>query len=243
MLLIVLFLTAASLMVSALRDYLLQHNLANFFRLFYLDEEASIPAWYQSSTLLLCALRIRYIAWVKDGQRQPYVTHWKVLSIIFAFLSLDELASLHEMAARSVRQWLGTGGFLHQGWVIPGLIFVALVTAAYTPFVFSHHGRTRWLLILSAVLYVGGAVGMEMVGGYCIDKNIPEVQTSTVTPAGPMTEPVDNRIKNIQSTTYVLLMTTEEFLEMMGVLVFMYTLLLPEMTAPPGSMSAPDGLA
>ncbi len=237
MLCIVLFLTAASLVVSALRDYLLEHRLANFFRLFYLDEEANIPTWYQSSTLLLCALRIRYIAWVKQSQGQPYVTHWRVLSIIFAFLSLDELASIHEMAARSIREGLGTGGFFYQGWVLPGLIFVGLVTVAYTPFVFSHRGRTRWLLILSAVLYVGGALGLEMVGGYIIDKKGPETISTTTIPekAG---QPSDDQIKNIQSTTYVLVMTTEEFLEMMGVLVFMYTLLLPEMTAPRSNPAA-----
>jgi hypothetical protein len=209
MLAIVLGLTAVNLAVCFRHDWLVQAGWENLFNLFCLDREANLPTWYQSSTLLLCAVRMRYIAWVRDGQNLPYVLHWKVLSIIFAFLSLDELASIHELAAVSVRTRLGTSGLLYQGWVIPGAIFVLIVTAAYWGFVFRQPVRIRNLLILSAVLYVGGALGMEMVGGYHLDKHDPQGR----------------------STTYIFLMTTEEFLEMMGVLVFMYTLFQPEITA------------
>lgn len=203
---ITMALTAISLVVSHWHEALAERGWQNLFLLFCLDKEANIPTWYQSSTLLLCALRMRYIAWVKDGQGEPDVCHWKVLSILFAFLSLDELVSIHELAVLSLRHWLGTGGLLHQSWVLPGVMFVALIGWTYARFVFRQPGKVRWLLILSAVLYVGGAIGFEMLGGYYLDRH---------DPLG-------------RSVTYHLLMTCEEFLEMMGVVVLMYTLLLPD---------------
>src|SRR5690606_12332588 len=59
----------------------------------------------------------------------------------------------------------GLSGFFHFAWVIPGMALVALVGLAYLPFLLAQPGRTRLVFLVAGLLYVGGALGLELVGG------------------------------------------------------------------------------
>jgi len=86
-------------------------------------------------------------------------------ALMFLGLSVDEATGVHEVAIEPLRDGLGLSGFLYFGWVIPGMALVALVGLAYLPFLFAQPGRTRLVFFLAGLLYVGGALGMELVGG------------------------------------------------------------------------------
>ena len=50
--------------------------------------------------------------------------------------------------------------------MIPYIGFVLIVGLAYARFLFELPAKTRNLFLIAATLYVEGALGIEMVGGY-----------------------------------------------------------------------------
>ncbi|MEE8516008.1 MAG: hypothetical protein V3T02_05135, partial [Alphaproteobacteria bacterium] len=99
-----------------------------------------------------------------------------------------------------VRSYLYVGGYLYFAWVIPAAIITGLFGLAYTSFLLHLESRFRRLFVASAVLYVGGAIGLELVGG------------KVVSGGGE------------SSMAYALIATGEETLEISGVILFIYAL-------------------
>lgn len=170
-------------------------------RLAWVDGEANIPAWYSSSLLLLCALLLAAIAVAQKHQGGSHVVHWLVLSLIFAFLSLDETAQLHELSIRPLQDLFGLTGFLHYAWIIPAGLCVALFVLGYLSFLARLPARTRRLFLLAGAIFVGGAIGVEAVSGKHAS------------------------LHGERNLTYHLIITVEELLEMAGVVIFIYALL------------------
>jgi hypothetical protein len=202
-----LLLVVIGLMVSGLvgqithyfaLDYPLNYTLT---QLFNVDIEQSIPTLYSWSALLLCSILLAIITYAKKVARNRYVPHWGALSIIFLYLSLDEALSLHEKTMEPLRSALKVSGFLYFTWVIPGAIFVIICLLSFLPFLIHLPAKTRRLFFLAGTIFVTGALGMEMVGGYYSSSYGEE------------------------NMIYQIIVTIEEFLEMLGVIVFIYALL------------------
>jgi hypothetical protein len=199
--LVISFLTLAHF-ATQLVKYLTGHDTQlGLVRLFNQDEENNIPAWYASSTLLLCSILLAVIGLAKKQMGLPYARHWLVLAAIFLYLSLDEAASIHEMTLLPLHYALNTTGYLYFAWVVPGGMFVLVVLLAYLPFLATLPVKTRYLFLISGALYVGGALGIEAIGG------------NYVYLYGP------------GNLTYSMLVGVEEGLEMIGVASFIYSLL------------------
>ncbi len=88
------------------------------------------------------------------------------------YLSLDDGAMVHE------RFWIIVGhfnipfsGVFYYPWVIVGMLLVLIVAAVYIKFFFRLPIRTRWLLLLSGVLFLSGAIGVEMYTSYIMDSS------------------------------------------------------------------------
>lgn len=180
-------------------------NLHGLIPQFDLGAENNIPTWYSSVALLVSAIVLIVIGIGKKSAGDRYAAHWLALGAIFGGLSMDEMASLHEMTMPLFRSLLeGSsygGGYLWFSWVIAGGIFVMLVGLAYLRFLAHLPAKTRWLFLLAAALYVGGAIGMEMIGAkqhYLFGRN------------------------NYQ---YALIVGMEETCEMAGIALFIYALL------------------
>lgn len=172
---------------------------------FNLDADSNIPAWYASSTLLLCSLLLAVIGLVKKQLGDRFAQQWLILAAIFLYLSLDEAASLHEMTSRPLRDALKiTSSYLHwpHAWVIPGSIFVLVVLLAYLRFLAALPVKTRHLFLFAGTLYVGGALGIDSLEGYYVHLS-----------------------GSYNTLTYSMLVGFEEGLEMIGVVVFIYSLL------------------
>ena len=166
------------------------------------DEEMSIPTWFSSSVLLLCAVLLTILSIGRRGG-EVYALHWKALAVIFFLLSIDEAVGFHEMAIGPVGSVLNEpGGFLYFTWVVPGGAFVLIFALTYLRFLLSLPPRTRRLCIVAALLFVCGALVMEMISGRHAAQY------------------------GYQNLTYVALTTTEEVLEMLGGIIFLYALML-----------------
>jgi hypothetical protein len=175
-------------------------------QLFDLNQENNVPTWYASATLLLCSLLLAYVALTKQRATGGYAAHWLALSGIFLFLSLDEVASVHELSGRLLYlryRFTGyhemTGGWY--AWVIPGSIMVCVVLMAYYRFLLHLPARTRMLFLLAGALYAGGAIGLDLPEGYY------------------------HSLYGNRTLVFSSMVLLEEGLEMVGVVVFLYALL------------------
>jgi len=179
-------------------NYTLPQHLT---RVVGVDVENSIPTWYSSTLLFVGCGLFTAIAFLKKQTRDRYTRHWQGLAVLFLLMSLDEAASLHETVDRALKVWFNLSGLLYYAWVIPGMIFVGCVGLAYWKFLKALPPATRRLFILAGVVYVGGAIGVEIIGGFHAGVH------------GRYTLP------------YLLITTVEEALEMVGVIVLVYALL------------------
>ena len=87
----VIFLTLMSVSGHFLQFLFGRNRFVEYVRLFNLGEEANFPTWFSSVLLLISALLLLAIGVVtkSEGGNGRY---WMLLSGIFAFLSLDEVA-------------------------------------------------------------------------------------------------------------------------------------------------------
>jgi len=174
-------------------------------RTFHLSTEAAPAAWFSSLALAACAFVLCLVGRTARTVADRYARHWSVLGWIFLYLSLDEAAALHEQLSRPVRALSGAGGFLYLAWVIPAGILVAAIGLAYLRFLRDLPVRTRVLFVGSGALYVGGALGLELVEGYYAEQMGSRLYSS--------------------SAIRVVLTHVEETLEMIGTVTFLYALL------------------
>ena len=198
---VVLCLVLASITGQFAKLVLGYETLLGFVRLFSVDKEGNIPTLYSCFALLFCSSMLFLIASIRKRAGDRYSLHWWVLSIIFLYLSVDEATSIHEEAINPVRSALNTSGLLYFAWVIPAAALVLLFVLAYLRFLAHLPGKTRRLFLLAGLVYLAGALGMELVGAYQTD------------------------FYGQENMAYVLIVSIEEFFEMMGIVVFIYALL------------------
>ncbi len=198
---IVLFLTLENLAALFLFDYLSYPWLMSVQKVFDVTFERNIPTWYASSTLLLSAFILAIIAFAKKKEGARFVLHWTAMSFIFLYLSFDEAFEVHEGWIIPLRTYFGAGGFFHFAWVIPAIAFVLIFVLAYLRFLIDLPVSTRRLFLIAGALFVGGALGLEMFQGYYLLNY------------------------GMYNTPFLIITTVEEFLEMLGIVVFIHALM------------------
>lgn len=203
---IVLLLTLLHSIAQAIFLSTLNENLLEFSRCLDLDIEKNIPSFYSAFAIFLCSLLFFCLAALEKNQegRRPY---WLGLTGVFFFLSLDEAFALHERLGDYTKEYIrSTGileasGMLYFPWIIPYSILITILGLLYFRFMLRLPRNTMVLLILSAIIFLTGAAGFDMLGGR------------------------EAELHGYYSVTYTVLYTIEEFLEMIGVVLLMYTLL------------------
>ena len=130
----------------------------------YLDRETSIPTYYSSLLLLISAVLFALIARLKQLSNSSYKYHWILLSVIFLLMSVDETASLHEQLNKPMRLMFNPSGILLFAWVIVAIPLFLLFVIAYLRFFFHLPRKTKTLFAIATGLYIGGAIGFELIG-------------------------------------------------------------------------------
>ncbi len=191
--------TAGQAIVYFLPDLPLRDGIAN---LFYVGWEQNLPTLFSTMLLLLSALLFEVIAHAHRRAGGNYVRHWGVLSLVFLLLAFDEFGSVHEQATRRLRSLFDIqGGPFRYAWVIPAGAAVLLLGAVLLRFLRHLPRPTRRRLWLAAVLFLSGALGLELVEG------------------------AYSSIHGKLNIVYVVMITVEETLEMLGLAVLVYALL------------------
>jgi hypothetical protein len=166
-----------------------------------LDTEASLPTWFSSGLMLVCALALLAIAVQVRRDRLFQALPWFILAGFFFVLSLDEIATIHEWLSAVLSARMDNTGLFYFAWTLPALVVCLAGLACFVPFILGFSGLDRTLLIGSAVVFLSGAVGMEMLGG------------------------AEAELNGVTGLRYRMLMTVEESLELAGLLIFLLFLL------------------
>jgi hypothetical protein len=172
----------------------------DFNRLFDVDTERSIPTLFSTVLLLISALLLGIISIFKRLEVDRFIYHWLTLALAFLYLSVDENVSIHELFMWYLQKRFLLEGVFRFAWVIVAIPVVLGTGILYFKFLFSLPARTRNFVFASALTYVVGALGMEMIGGEYSEQSGFNMVYATIT-------------------------TIEETLEMFGIALFIYSLL------------------
>ncbi len=200
---VVLFFALVSLFANYNVYYLPDFPGRDIFRiLFDLNSEDNIPTIYSGAALLFCSILTETVFQAHKLAKNKDFWSWRGLSIVFAGLSLDELIGFHERLTTPLQNTFNTSGFFYYAWVIVGAIFVLGFLLVFGRFITTLPRKTRRLFLIAGTIYVVGAIATELVGGYY---EYYYTQSNMV---------------------YAFITTIEEVLEMVGIIIFIYGLLL-----------------
>lgn len=197
------FLILASIGGQFARFALGYPTLKGVVPLFFVDTEQNIPTFFSVLLLLFSALLLVVITIINKKQRTPHLSKWVTLSFGFLYLAYDEAFQVHEQLIEPIRMLLGSHnlGIFYFSWVIPGIILVLFLALFFLRFLLDLPSKTRLQFLMATTFYIGGAIGLELIGGRYADLN------------------------GVENLIYSMIVTIEESLEMTGIIVFIWALL------------------
>jgi len=169
---------------------------------FNFDRESNFPSLYSTLTLGFCSYLLHIIATIKKSRQAKFVNYWKALSFIFLYMAIDEACTVHELLIPILRGVINAKGIFYFAWVVPALFLLVIFLLIFRKFIQNLPAKTRTMFILAGSIYVGGAIGMEMVGGYVADTF------------------------GFDTFAYGMAARIEELLEIFGILIFINQLLV-----------------
>ncbi len=131
--------------------------------LFDLDREGNLSTLYNALLILGAALLAALIALWRQDRDLPEWTAWSGIALIFSFLFVDELCALHDSLDFVLAERMNSSGALSWPWVIAYGVLTLFVAVVFLPFFFRLPRCFRFRFGMAAVLYVGGAIGLEMI--------------------------------------------------------------------------------
>ena len=198
--------TAFLLVITSIGTQLIKFifGLDILFNLFYLDREQNIPTYFSALLLIIAALLLGFIAILNRKKGISHISEWTILSLGFLVMAFDEAFQVHEKMIVPVRSLIGAGnfGFFYYAWVIPGILLIVFLGIYFFRFFMDLSQKTRINFLIAAILFVGGAVGMELIGGRYAE------------------------LYGVNNLTYSMIACVEEGLEMAGVIIFIRALLI-----------------
>ena len=197
---LILFLLFANITGIVSKFYFNHDKVWGLVPLFDFNTEENIPTFYSSLSLLSCSILLFFISISHKEHGSSYM-HWRGLAIIFLFLSVDEIGTIHETVNDRIHDLFNTSGLLYFAWIIPYGIALLILLGIYVKFLINLPKKILYLFIISGVIFILGALGIEsFCGWYC-------------------------ELYGLNDLLYSILYTCEEFLEMLGIALFVYTLL------------------
>ena len=135
-----------------------------YLNFFDFDQESNFPSFYSTLAILVAAFLLSFITYIRKVKNLSYVL-WFFLALGFLFLAIDESIEIHEKIGNQIRRGSNLTGVFHYPWVIPYGLFVIFFAIVYY-FKFLKHlpFKIQKLMIFSGLIYVFGALGLEMVG-------------------------------------------------------------------------------
>ncbi len=170
-------------------------------RHFAYDSERSLPSWYENLSFAFAAVLLAICGKLAMQNDQRNVKHWFILAIIFFLMSIDAAVSFHEISVKPLRNAFQLEGVFYYSWVLIAAPITLLVGLFYLPFLWRLPRGTAIGFVVAGSIFVGGALGTELLAG------------SIATTSG------------LESLTYRFVAALQEFMESLGLTKFISILL------------------
>lgn len=200
---IICLLLTANLISNYLKWVLGYNTAMGFVPLFDFDQEYNLPTLYASLAILLSAALLWWIAADEKRKGNQQAMHWKILSFIFIFLSLDEMTSLHNQLGRLIPVLLSDIYLVSESryWTIACVPVLFLFFAFFIRFYLKLPKSTKISFATAGLIFIAGAIGVELLSDqYMFFHDQPDIN-------------------------YGLLSSLEELLEMIGIVLFIRALI------------------
>lgn len=196
------FLCSAHALTLVARYHFGFGKLGGLIPLFDLDHERNLPTCFSTFLAVFCSILLALIAKCREQTSQPWLL-WAMLALAFFFVGVDDIVEIHEHLSTPIRQILRTDGLFYYAWIIPYGAAAFILAVSYYRFVLEMPPRIRNLMITSAIVFMSGALGLEALGGWYYE-----------------TAEIENTL------SYGIITMIEESLEMFGLIIFIYSLLI-----------------
>ena len=177
--------------------------LRKLILLFHFDHEGNIPTYFSVLLLLLAAVLLALIAELNRKHMRPHASKWATLSWGFLYIAFDEAFQIHEKLIWPFQRLIGEDnlGIFYFAWVIPAVFIVSVLGLFFLKFLLYLSLAERRRFLIAAALYLGGALGMELIGGRHVE------------------------LYGEENWGYSMITTIEESLEISGLIFFIWALL------------------
>lgn len=167
-------------------------------RVLDLGAEASLPSYFSTFNLLVTAVLLFLVSRAEKSRGSRTALHWTLLAAMFAYLSADEGAAIHESFG-PIHRGLGLlhPVFAHHEWLPFGIVLASIAGAFFVPFLRSLDRRTAAGFVLAGTTFLSGAIGFELLGGWLLYADLVEYD----------------------SPLYLLRRVLEEGFEMLGIVI------------------------
>ncbi len=200
---LVIVLNSIGIVGRLIENLLGYEETTNLVKQFHVNREGNITNWFSSMLLFASATLLALIARARHVYDLSYVRHWAFLSFIFLYMSIDEAVRIHELTMDPLRKVFRATGIFHYAWVIIAIPMIIILAVLYFRFLLDLPRVTRILFIAAGAIFVFGALGLELVGGYIVTSDLDGASA----------------LANI----FIVL---EEFLENVGIALFISALIL-----------------
>jgi hypothetical protein len=177
-------------------DLLSKSTWSLLSNIFDMDMETAFPNFF-STFMLISVTAVSAWAAALDKENKG---GWLGIAVVFFILALDETASLHNSLVYVYRVDAVSSEMQNYFWFVPLIPVLALLGLAYLRFWLRLPAFQKIFFVLSAVVYIGGAAGIEVISGWLAV------------------------LEGANSRYYNLTMLMEETSEMIGVILFLHCL-------------------
>lgn len=176
-----------------------------FFRKTNFNSEKNLPTIFSSLLHLFASILLAYVG-SSELRIKNRKVFWYGMSLIFLFLSLDEILRIHESIEGHSFLLIKTSGTFIYGWIVPYSIALLVVGFIFYKPLLELPKKTLIHFISAGFIFILGAIGIENItGGYTWQEDL------------------DPTIINKYPEIF-LLSTLEELLEMLGISYFIYSI-------------------
>ncbi len=135
------------------------------YKVFWVGKESNVPTFVNFGLIAIAAALLLVVAQHSFRMADRWRWHWLGFGMLFVLMAFDEAAQVHE----PVGQYLSQGyEIFFRKWIAAGLCIVAILALLGFNFIRSMEAGTRKLVIAAAAIYLGGALGLEMLSGYLV---------------------------------------------------------------------------
>lgn len=200
-----LSLTAVLIILTSIAGQIFNYSIGNgkfttITNKFYVDQEENIPTFFSSIILTFTSLLLGMIYLHKRINKDKFRFHWLTLGAAFLFLAIDESTLIYHEFLRE-RLSIITDKLINKSGAVIATLFMGLFFYQSLKFLLHLSAQYRILFFISALIYISGAVGMDIIGTYY------------------------HEVHGKYNLFYSMLATLEKMLEIGGVIFFIHTLM------------------